>query len=81
MSVGVLELMFLLFVILFVLGAQAVTKKGRWSWLLGIPVCVAVAVVVTPADAGSAFIVATPLTLAYAYWALKRDQQHVKKSE
>ena len=74
MSVGFLELVFLMLVTLFVLVALAVTK-GQWRWLVGIPVCVAIAVLVTPADAGSTFLVAAPYTLGYAFLALKRDQK------
>ncbi len=80
MSVGVLELVFLVLITLFVLAALAVTK-GQWRWLAGIPVCVAIAVLVTPADAGSTFVVAAPYTLGYTYLALKREQKHLKKSE
>ncbi len=80
MSVGLLELVFLVLITLFVLAAQAVTK-GQWRWLVGIPVCVAIAVLVTPADAGSTFVVAAPYTLGYTYLALKREQKHLKKSE
>ncbi len=80
MSVGLLELVFLVLITLFVLAAQAVTK-GQWRWLVGIPVCVAIAVLVTPADAFSTFVVAAPYTIGYTYLALRRDQNNVKKSE
>ena len=71
--------MFLLLVTLFVVAAMAVTK-GQWRWLAGIPVCVAIAVFVTPADAGSAFVVAAPYTLGYLYLVLRRDQKPVSES-
>ncbi len=80
MSVGLLELIYLVLITLFVLAALAVTK-GQWRWLVGIPVCVAIAVLVTPADAGSTFVVAAPYTIGYTYLALRRDQKNVKKSE
>ena len=80
MSVGLLELVFLVLVTMFVIVALAITK-GQWRWLVGIPVCVAIAVLVTPPDAGSTFVVAAPYTLGYTYLALRRDQKNVKKSE
>ena len=80
MSVGIQEIAFLILVTLFVLAALAVTK-GQVTWLIGIPVCVAIAMFVTPADVGSTFIVAAPYTLGYAYLALKHDLVRVKKSE
>ncbi len=79
MSVALLELIYLVLITLFVLVALAVTK-GQWRWLVGIPVCVAIAVLVTPADAGSTFV-AAPYTLGYTYLALKREQKHLKESE
>ena len=80
MSVGPFELLFLVLVTLFALTAVAVTK-GRWRWLVGIPICVAIPVLVTPADLRSTFLVATPYTLGYAYLMLKRDEKNVKKSD
>ena len=79
MSIGLLELLFLLLVTLFVIGAMAATK-GQWRWLAGIPVCVAIAVLVTPADAGSTFIVAAPYALGYLYLVSRRDQKHARES-
>ena len=80
MSVGPFELLFLVLVALFALTAVAVTK-GQWRWLKGIPVCVAIAVLVTPADLRSTFLVAAPYTLGYAYLMLRREQKNVRKSE
>ena len=79
MSIGLPELLFFLLVTLFVITALAVTK-GQWKWLTGIPVCVAIAVLVTPADAGSAFVVAAPYTLGYLYLTLRRDQKRAEES-
>ena len=58
------EIVFLVLVTGFVVTALAVTK-GQWTWLIGIPICVAIAVLVTPADVGSTFIVAAPYPAAY----------------
>lgn len=79
MPVGVHELLFLLLASLFVIAALAVTR-GQWKWLVGIPVCIGIAVLVTPADAGSAFVVAAPYTLGYVYLTLKRDPKRVEQS-
>jgi Sec-independent protein secretion pathway component TatC len=40
-------------------------SRPRHGWLLGVPLCLAIAAVVTPADPVSTLIVAVPYTFGY----------------
>ena len=78
MSVGAHEVVFLVLLTLFVVAVLAVTK-GQSTWLIGIPICVGIAVLVTPPDAGSTFVVAAPYTIGYTFLALRRDRRRRPK--
>ena len=76
MSIGAVEVVFLLLVTLLVLATVVITK-GQWAWTVGLAICVGIAVLVTPADILSTFVVATPYAIGYTYLTLRSEQRHV----
>jgi Sec-independent protein secretion pathway component TatC len=52
--------------------------RPRAGWLIGIPVCMAIAAVVTPADPLSALIVAVPYTVGYLILVRSR-REHARQ--
>ena len=64
LSIGWLELAMVATTTLAVGIAWASLRPGH-GWLLGIPLCLAIAAVVTPADPFTTLIVAVPYTLGY----------------
>ena len=63
-SIGWLEVVMVVAALVTVGLLVAFGRPGR-GWLLGIPLCLAIAAVVTPADPFTTLIVAAPYTLGY----------------
>lgn len=90
MSVGPIELVVFVAVVILALGAHVIIallarekERGRGRrgfFVYGIPVCFAIAAILTPPDLLSMLVVAIPCSLVYGavtvIWILRRTQAH-----
>jgi hypothetical protein len=92
MSVGPIELVVFVALVILALGAHIIiallardkekVRVRRGFFVYGIPVCFAIAAILSPPDSLSMLVVALPCSLVYGavtfIWILRRTQTHLE---